>query len=633
MNGYTGNILHVDLTKKKLTIENPGEDFYRKYIGGSAMGMAYIVKNMPAGVDAYDPANVLTMMISAPTGVPISGQSRMTANARSPLAAGIGDSQCGGFFPAELKFAGFDGLVIQGKAETPVYIWLHEGEAELRDASHLWGKTTSQVETMLKQEHGGDKIQVAQCGPAGERLVRTACIINMANRANGRTGMGAVMGSKNLKAVVVRGKSKRLPVADQKGITSLARWGVTNLQNYGGIVDLQINGTAGVVAGQHLSGGLPTRNFSEGQFEAYQAISGDTLTSTLLIETDTCYACAVRCKRVVEGEWQGHQIHPVSGGPEYETLATLGSYCGIGDLAAISYANQLCNEYGMDTISTGATIAWAMECYEAGLLTEEETGMPLHFGDANAVVTMLEAIASREGFGNVLAEGSARAADQLEKGHEFLITSKGNEAPAHMPQAKRSLALIYAVNPFGADHQSHEHDPSIEEGQTDEINMSRLKEIGFEHTIPQHDMGPEKVRYALVTQQFYSFLDSADLCQFVWGPAWHLYGPDQTVSMIRMVTGWDDFSIEELLKIGERRINLMRVFNQREGLDSRADTLPEKFFKPLKGSGPTAGVAIDPEEFEHAKQIYYELSGWDANGLPKKETLKVLGLDWVFERM
>lgn len=631
MNGYTGNILRVDLTSKQHVIENPGEAFYRQYIGGSAMGMVYILRNMPAGIDAFDPLNVLTMMVSAPTGVPISGQSRMTANARSPLASGIGDSECGGFFPAELKFAGFDGLVIQGKADGPVYLWLHDGKAEVRDASHLWGKTTSQVEKILKQEIGDDKIEIAQCGPAGERLVRTAGIINMANRANGRTGMGAVMGSKNLKAVVVRGQSKRVTVADQKGINALARWGAANLQNYGGMVDLQINGTPGVVAGQHFSGGLPTRNFSEGQFEDYQALSGDTLTSTLLKETDTCYACTVRCKRVVEGEWQGHQLNPESGGPEYETLATLGSYCGVSDLAAVCYANQLCNEYGLDTISTGATIAWAMECFEAGLLTDEDTGIPLRFGDAKAVIAMLEAIAAREGFGKVLGEGSARAADLLGKGHQYLITSKGTEAPAHMPQAKRSLALIYAVNPFGADHQSHEHDPSIEEGQTDEINMSRLKEIGFAHTIPQHDMGPEKVKYALVTQQFYSFLDSANLCQFVWGPAWHLYGPDQTVSMIRMVTGWEDFSMEDLLKIGERRINLMRIFNQREGLDSRSDSLPEKFFKPLQGNGPTAGVSIDHEQFQEAKQIYYELSGWDDNGLPKRETLEALGLGWVFE--
>ncbi|HKZ69085.1 MAG TPA: aldehyde ferredoxin oxidoreductase N-terminal domain-containing protein, partial [Anaerolineales bacterium] len=416
-NGYNGKILHVDLTKGTLTTETPPESFYRKYLGGSAMGMHYILKEMRPGADPLGPGNVLTLMLSALTGAPISGQSRMTANAKSPLVDGIGDSQCGGFFPAEMKFAGFDGIVVKGKSAKPVYLWLHEGEAELRDASGLWGKTTSQVDDILKKELGDDKIEIAQCGPAGEKLARQAAIMNMANRANGRTGLGAVMGSKNLKAVVVRGKSKKLAVQDSKAINELAKWGAANVEANGDVNGLKLHGTASVLSFQNSSGTLPTFNYNAGQFEGFEPISGEVMTETILKERDTCYACTVNCKRVVETEYKGRKVEPRHGGPEYETLSTFGSYCGVSDLHAVSYANKICNEYGLDTIGVGATVAWAMECFENEVITEKEVGFPLKFGDAEAMVKMTEMIAKREGFGHVLAEGSRRAADKLEKGH------------------------------------------------------------------------------------------------------------------------------------------------------------------------------------------------------------------------
>ncbi len=628
-NGYTGNILHVDLTKGTLTTENPPEGFYRKYLGGSAMGMHYILKEIKPGADPLGPDNVLTIMLSATTGAPISGQSRATVNAKSPLVDGIGDSQMGGFFPAEMKFAGFDGLVIKGKASKPVYLSLNEGKAELREASHLWGKTTSEVDAILKKELGDDKIEIAQVGPAGEKLSRLASVINMANRAAGRTGMGAVMGSKNLKAVVVRGKSKRLPVADAKMINTLARAGASTLDSNPDVKGLQEHGTAGVVSFQNATGTLPTRNYNEGQFEDFEPISGEVMTETILKERDTCYACTVNCKRVVETEWQGKPVERKHGGPEYETLSTFGSYTGVKDLDAIAYVNKICNEYGLDTIGTGATVAWAMECYENGVFTEAEVGFPLKFGDAAAMVQITEMLAKREGFGNVLAEGSRKAADRLEKGHDYLITVKGSEAPAHMPQAKRSLGLIYAVNPFGADHQSSEHDPMVEEGASD-LYMGRLKMLGFDHTLTPRSLGEDKVRYALRTQHFYSFLDSADLCQFVWGPAWTLYGPQEAVDFVKAVTGWNDFSLDELMKVGERRLNMLRVFNAREGLSRKDDKLPKKFFKALKGAGPTANVALTDEEMTKAQDLYYEMSGWDTTtGNPTPETLKRLELEWV----
>jgi aldehyde:ferredoxin oxidoreductase len=628
-NGYAGTILHVDLTHGTLTHETPPASFYRQYLGGSAMGLHYLLKGMKPGADPLGPDNVLTLMLSVTTGAPISGQSRATLNAKSPLVDGIGDSQFGGFFPAELRFAGFDGIVVTGKSARPVYLYLTEGKAELRDAQHLWGKTTSQVDEALKAELGDDRIEIAQVGPAGEKLAPLASVINMANRAAGRTGMGAVMGSKNLKAIVARGKSKRLPVADAKGINTLARNGAAVLDDNADVKGLQVHGTASVLSYQNSIGSLPTRNYNAGQFEDFEPISGEVMSETILKERDTCYACTVNCKRVVETEWNGRPVEKKHGGPEYETLSTFGSYCGVKDLHAISYANKLCNEYGMDTIGVGATVAWAMECFENGLLSEKDIGFSAKFGDAEAMVKLTEMIGTRTGLGNVLAEGSRRAADRLERGHDHLITVKGAEAPAHMPHAKRSLGLIYAVHPFGADHQSSEHDPMIEDGAAD-LSMGRLKLLGFDSTQKQYSLGEDKVRFALKTQQFYSFLDSCDLCQFVWGPAWTLYGPQETVDFVKMATGWDDFSLDELMTVGERRLNMMRVFNAREGLDRQADKLPKKFFKALEGAGPTGGVALTEAEMSFAIEKYYELSGWDkATGNPTPETLKRLELDWA----
>jgi aldehyde:ferredoxin oxidoreductase len=626
---FSGRILHVDLTTSALEVENPPESFYRTYLGGSAMGLFYILRDMKPGTDGLDPDNVLTVMDSLLTGTPIAGQSRVTVNARSPLTDGIGDSQAGGFFPAELRFAGFTGIVIRGRAPEPVYLWIHDGAAELRPAGHLWGRTTSEVDDLLKAELGDDKIEIAQAGPAGEKLVRLAAIMNMANRANGRTGMGAVMGSKNLKAIVARGTSKKLPVADTAGLNKLARWGSAEIANNADVLDLRTNGTEGVLEYQHAIGSLPTFNYNAGQFDACEAISGQTMTATILKDRDTCYACAVRCKRVVETEWRGRPVEPRHGGAEYETAAVFGSYCGVDDLPAISLANKICNEHGLDTIGTGATVAWAMECFEHGLLTEAEIGFPAPFGDAEAMVRLTEMLATREGLGDVLANGSRRAADLIGKGHEHLITVKGAEAPAHMPQAKRSLGIVYAVNPFGADHQSSEHDPMIEEGASD-LSLERLRLLGFDAALPADSLGPDKVRFALRGQQFYSFLDTASLCQFVWGPAWSLYGPQEAVDFVRAVTGWADFDVAELMEIGERRLNMLRAFNAREGIGRREDRLPDKFFRPLSGTGPTAGVALDRAEIEGALDEYYRLAGWDGTtGNPTPETLARLGLEWA----
>jgi aldehyde:ferredoxin oxidoreductase len=635
--GYNGKILHVDLTSGLLSVEEPEEVFYRKYMGGSAMAMYYLLNELAPGTDPLGPENVLVLALSVLTGTAVSGQSRMTAAAKSPLTGGIGDSQGGGFFPAELKFAGFDAIVIKGKAEKPVYLWISDGKYELRDASHLWGKITGEAEAVLKDELGDEKIEVLQIGPAGENMVRFAGIFSMSNRANGRTGMGAVMGSKNLKAVVVRGK-KRPTVASKERLNQLARWGAANLAD-SDIAGLAKYGTAETTGSNQTSGTLPAYNYNSGVFDGWEAIDGTTMYDTILRGAsegkqdregrDTCYACTVRCKRVVEINEGKYKVDPHYGGPEYETTSTFGNYCAIDDLAAISKANEICNKYGMDSISCGATISWAYEAFNEGKLTLEDTdGLDLTWGNADSMVTLTERIAKREGFGDILAEGSERAAKKIGRGTEaFLITFKGQEAPAHMPRVKRSLAVIYATNPFGADHQSSEHDPAIE-GDF-EFYTDRLAVLGFTEEQEVRSFSDEKIRFAMASQHMYSTMDSLNLCQFVYGPAWQLYGPEDMVEFVRAVTGWEDVSFEELQRVGERRLNMMRMFNAREGIDRKADVIPEKLFKPLKG-GVSDGWVLARDEVEAALDKYFEFCGWDVEtGIPTAAKLEELDLGWV----
>jgi len=628
--GYHGKILHVDLTAGKLEVEEPEESFYRKYMGGSAMGGYYLLKHTPPGADSLGPANTLSLMVGVVTGAPFSGQSRVCATAKSPVTGLVGDSQSGGFWPAKLKAAGFDGIVIHGQAERPVYLWVHDGEAELRDAAHLWGQFTADVEDAIREELGDRHIRVLQCGPAAEKGVGFGALISNANRANGRTGMGTVMASKNLKAVAVQGRN-RPELADLDAVKALAKWGIDHFEE-SDIYGLGLLGTAEIVLSQNNSGGLPTRNWASGFFEEAEAISGQCMAETILKGRDTCFGCVVRCKRVVEITEGPYRVDPRYGGPEYETLSTMGSYCGVSDLAAIARTNQLCNMYGMDTISCGAIIAWAMDCFEQGLLTlEDADGIELRFGNAEALVQMVERIGKREGLGWVLGEGSARAAETLGVGQHLVVAVKNHELPAHMPQVKRSLALIYAVNPFGADHQSHEHDPSYELEKDWEYYQDRLAELDLLDPQPVGSLGAEKVRYALYTQYMYSLLDSLCVCQFVFGPAWHLYGPSQLVEAVQAVTGWN-VSLWELMKVGERRLNLLRAFNVREGVGAEADSVPPKLLIPLRG-GKSDGFVVTAEEVEAAKAFYYGMAGWDENGRPTRDKLEELALGWVADEL
>ncbi|MBL7201839.1 MAG: aldehyde ferredoxin oxidoreductase family protein [Anaerolineae bacterium] len=622
--GYHGKILHVDLTAGTLAVEEPEESFYRKYLGGSAMGAYYLWKHTPPGSDPLGPENTLSLMLSVITGAPISGQSRLAATAKSPLSGLADESTAGGFWPAELKFAGYDGIVIRGKSERPVYLWVHDGEAELRDATHLLGRFTADVEDAIREELGETRAQVLQCGPSAEAGVPFGVLINNANRVNGRGGMGTVMASKNLKAVVVRGRD-RPEIADPDALQALARWGAEHVDE-SGVSGFKRLGTAVLIAAQSRVGGLPTRNWTSGTFEGAEAIGGERMAETILQRNDTCYACAVRCKRVVEVTEGPFRVDPRYGGPEYETIGTMGSYCGVDDLAAIARAHQLCDMYGIDTITCGATIAWAMECFERGLIDLEDTeGIELRFGNAHALVQMVELIAKREGFGRVLSEGSVRAAKALGVGEDLVVAVKGRELPAHMPQTKRTMALVYAVNPGGADHTVYEHDTSYARFP------ERMAEIGLLDPQPPQVLNAEMVRYSLYSQWAISSQECLCTCKFVFGPAWQLYSASQMVEAVRAVTGWQ-VTLWELMKAGERRLNLLRAFNAREGVGGEADTMPAKMEVPLQG-GPTDGLAVTREEFESAKALFYGMAGWDEQGRPTRPKLEELGLGWVADEL
>ncbi len=624
-------ILDVDLSSKKISKRTLSAETYRLYPGGSALGLYLLLQDMPAGIDPLSPGNMLVMAVSPLTGLPISGLSRMTITTKSPLTGAIGDSQAGGFFPADLKANGWDAIIFRGRAEEPVYLSINGQEAELRDAGQAWGKVTGDAEKVIREDLGDNNLQIAQIGPAGENMVRYAAVLNMCNRANGRNGTGAVMGSKNLKAVVVRKMPKHKPV-DREPFKKLASEAKARMEENTVVSSLAEHGTDSGLIGLHLEGYLPTRNWNSGYFpEGAEQISGETMTRTILKDRDTCYACSIRCKRVVEVPGM---VDPFYGGPEYETCGALGSYCGITSLEAIAKANQLCNMYGLDTISCGGTISFAMECYEKGLIDQEDTGgLQLTFGNEEVIFELIKQIAYKEGFGKLLAEGSLEAAKQIgEEAIALSITAKGQELPAHMPQQKPSLGVIYAVNPFGGDHQSSAHDPVLTANPKNRIREF-LHQVGIWKGYSPDDiqtLDEEKVRFAYNTQCFYSLADSLCLCQFVWGPCWQLYGPSDLVDLCRSGLGWET-SLYELMLVGERRINMMRFFNSREGFTREDDTLPERLFSPLP-DGPSEGVALSKKDFESAKDLYYQFAGWDRKtGNPNDSTFKKLSLDWLLE--
>jgi len=620
-------LLYVNLSDGTTKVETLDGETYRKYPGGSALGMYILLKEMDPKVDPLSPENIMVFSVSPLTGIPISGQSRMNVATKSPLTGLAGDSQVGGYIPQALAGHGYDAIILKGKATKPVYLYLDDDKVELRDAAKMWGHTTGDTEELIKEDLGHEKFESSIIGQGGENLIPYAAIMHRRSRANGRNGVGAVMGSKNLKALVIRKKPPTRPV-DSDGMKTLTLNVKDRIAANQVIVDTALHGSAICVDAHAGEGFLPSYNWEKGIMDDWLKTSGITITNTILKERETCFGCAIRCKGVVDVPGKAD---PKYGGPEYETCSVFGSYCGNTDLGEICHANQLCNMYGIDTISCGATIAWAMDCYEKGILTDEDTdGLQLKFGDGKVFETLINKIAAREpGIGALLAKGSAAAAKEIGKGSEDLVVaSKGQEWPAHMVQFKPNLMVHYAVNPFGGDHQSVEHDPALMAPKDDQNWLWPAMLADFEDCDAYGVLDANKAKFSWETQKFYAMMDTLCLCQFAWGPAWQLYGPMELVEFCKYAMGWET-SIAELQEIGERRINMMRLFNAKLGFGRKDDVTPKKSYLPIEyGEGQVA--QLTEEEFESALDAYFDFAGWDkTTGNPTPETIKRLGLEWI----
>jgi aldehyde:ferredoxin oxidoreductase len=616
MNGYTGKILHVNLTTGQMTTEEPSESFYRRYLGGNNLVGYYLLKEVPQGADPLGPENILIMCGGTVTGVPVAGAGRSVVGAKSPLTGGYGEGDVGGFFGAEMRRAGFDAVIAHGKAASPVYIYLHDGKAEIRPADHLWGTTTSECQDMVRAELGDKNVRLAMIGPGGEKMVRFACVINDLKHAAGRSGLGAVMGSKNLKAIAARGRTA-IPVADPDGVKELARWMTEHWDEKSH--DLHELGTDGGLLSLNEEGRLPTRNFQDGQYEGADKISGEAMRDTILTDRGSCYACPIACKRVVkvDGEFKAD---PEYGGPEYETIGAFGSNCRIDDLAAISEANQLCNAYSLDTIAAGMTVSFAMECFENGLITTKDTGgLDLHFGNARGMVELTRLICKREGIGDLLAEGSEIASEKIGGGAKaFAINVKGQPFPMHEARTRHGQALGYAVSPTGADHMHNFWDGGMSKSPVDQ----GMQELGIYETTPQTVLNGSKV-YAYMAVSNWTWLgNTVSVCAFI--PWTH----KQLADLVSAITGWQ-LNVLELMKAGERGVTMARIFNLREGLTRADDKLPDRMAKPHV-TKTINEQPVTKEELDSAITMFYTMMGWDPQtGKPTLARLYELDIPWA----
>jgi aldehyde:ferredoxin oxidoreductase len=626
--GSTGKILRVNLATGEIRIEQMSQEFYRLYPGGKALAAYFMLQEIKPGIDPLGPENVLLLMNGLITGAPISTATRFTAAAKSPLTGAYGESEAGGFWGPELKLAGYEGLIITGQAQHPVYLWIKDDGVEIRDARHLWGREPLEAQTTIRQELGDKLIRVLQIGAGGENKVRYAALINDLRHFNGRTGMGAVMGSKNLKAIAVRGTGRYLDYAhDPQAVAELGKALAKQVKGHPQSWDLQEKGTPGLVSGLNAAGIFPTRNFRQGAFEGVDGLKWETYEKELLTARRSCYACAVRCKREVAVDGKPSDY----GGPEYEAISGFGSNCGIDDLQAVAKANEMCGRFTLDAISTSSVVAFAMECFEHGLLTLEQTGgVELRFGNQDAMLWLVDKIAHRAGIGDLLAEGVRRAAEVI--GGDavyFAMHVKGQELPMHDPRGKVGVGLAYAISEVGAEHLSASHDPSL--ANPNSVTFKSALPLGVTEAVPPREFNQRKVANYALTENWSSLGKVIGFCYF--GPAPRSFiSVEDTVQAVRAATGWD-VSVPDLLRVGERATNLAHVFNMREGLTRRDDALPERLFQPLE-NGALQGVALPRAEFEQAMTDLYAVKGWDpATGRPTRERLAALGIEWAADLM
>ncbi len=608
MFGWHGKILRVNLTDEQISVETIDPQTAKDFIGGRGWAIKYLYDEVDPTVDPLAPENKLIFSTGPLTGTPAPTGNRFMVTTKAPLTGAISCSNSGGEFPTEMKRTGFDLFIFEGKAKRPVYVWVNDGEAEIRPAEHLWGQDVPHTEDMLLKETD-PKAKVSCIGPAGEHLVRVAAIMNDKHRAAARSGVGAVMGSKNLKAVVVRGTGK-VPLAEPEAMRELCR---TVRKQVNADVkkgsSLREYGTAYVPVVTNELGILPTRNFQTGVFEDVDGITGVVLTEKYLIRPKPCHGCPIACGRLTVVK-KPERYRGEGEGPEYETIAALGSASGIGDMAAVTKANYLCNELGLDTISAGMTIACAMELYEKGILPQEDVGMALHFGDAGAVLDLIQKMAYREGFGDLLAEGSYRLAEKY--GHpEFSITAKKQEFPGYDPRGSKGMGLLYATSNVGASHMAGD--------------LAYMEVFGTPKKLDPLTI-ERKPWYIKHFEDLFTIIDAAGLCVFL--SIRYLCDPDYEVMPTRMAEMFNlatgtDYTAESLMQAGERVYNLERMFLLQAGLTCEDDTLPKRMLEEPLPEGPAKGHVV---ELDVMLPEFYQLRGWDENGVPTDAKLEELGL-------
>lgn len=610
LSGYVGKIGWIDLSEGSINVQDLDAAIARKYLGGKGLGAYLLYKHFKPRTDPLDPGNILIFMTGPLTGTTFPAVSRSGVMTKSPMTGTFLDSYSGGIFGSQMKWAGFDSLVISGKAKKPSYLLVENGTITLLEAGSFWGLSTSECERRLKEAHKkkeGERISVAAIGQAGENLVRYANIINE-KRAHGRGGAGAVMGSKNLKAVVVKGNGK-INYADEtrfKQIDKLCRQKIAGHPMIGKGGAFPRMGTMSTVDLTQETGTLPTKNWQENRFDHSGQINGEAFLK-YAVKPRSCFSCPIGCSRDTRALRGGTEF--ITEGPDYETIYAFGPNCEIDDPEVIIAADKLCDDFGMDSISCGVTVGFAMECLERGLLGKEETGgIDLTFGNGDALLEVIPLIARREGIGKLLSEGVKRASEKIKGSEEFAIHVKGLELPGYDPRGMKGQGLTYALSDRGACHVRS--------------NTLRAELLGLPKPIDRYAYAG-KADVVRELQLNYAFFDCIIACAF----GGFAVTPQDYTEAIAAATGWS-VTPDELRTVAERSWNLTRLFNVREGFSRKDDTLPERLFTQASTKGPSRGHVVDRDAFEKMLDEYYRLVGWEKDtGIPTKEKLQSLGIE------
>jgi len=614
--GYRGQIVIIDLSIGIVKKEPTNSSLVENYLGGRGWAIKYLFDHVPPGTEPLSPDNVLVISLGPLTGTFAPSTARYTIAAKSPLTGGIGYANAGGHFAPELAYAGYDALFIHGQSKVPVYLYIENDIIEIRNAEHIWGTDTWETDHLLKEELS-EEFQILSIGQAGENLVRYAAIINNLSRAAARTGVGAVMGSKNLKAIAVRGTGV-VEIAEPKKFHKLVDESLEKIYADPAYPTLSYYGTPFLVDLAYISGGLATRNNQTGIFDKYEELSADIFDEKYRVKSESCFGCPIHCgkySRVETGKYAGTK----GGSPEFETIVCLGSKCGVGDFAAVIKANELANRYGLDTISLGDTIAFAMEAYEKGALSLKDTeGKSLNWGDEEAVLELITKIAYRNGLGDSLAEGTKRLSQKIgANSDKYALHVKGMEPPAYDIRTAKAFGLGWATATRGADHLAAL--PNFE-------LLGYEPEVGVEWFGSKKAVDPHawegKSKMVVWHENFGAIVDSAEMCKYTCFSAYAIKPEDMTL-FVNYVTGMN-LSPDDLMKIGERIYNLERLFNLREGIGKKEDKLPDRFTKEPLPEGPAKGQYV---ELDKMLPIYYELRKWDwKTGYPEESLLKELNI-------